>query len=130
MLDYLLDTNVCVWFLRGRQAIADKIVSIGQEHLFISEMTVGELLYGAMCSDRPSENVKAVNTLCEFINVLPTTGIWNEFARQKACLRRNGTPIEDADIIIGSTAIVNGMVMVTGNIKHLCRLDGIQIECW
>lgn len=38
--------------------------------------------------------------------------------------------IEDADIIIGSTAIVNNMVMVTENIKHIGRLNGVVVENW
>lgn len=57
-MNYLLDTNICVYFMRGKRDVAAKIAEIGQEHFFISEMTLGELLYGAQCSDRPSENSK------------------------------------------------------------------------
>lgn len=45
--------------------------------------------------------------------------VWNEFAVQKAFLRKKGQLIEDADIIIGTTAIINNMVMVTENVKHI-----------
>lgn len=38
--------------------------------------------------------------------------------------------IEDADIIIGTTAIINNMVMVTENVKHIGRLNGIVVENW
>jgi predicted nucleic acid-binding protein len=36
----------------------------------------------------------------------------------------------DADIIIGTTAIINNMVMVTENVKHIGRLNGIVVENW
>ena len=49
--------------MRGKRDVAAKIAEIGLEHFFISEMTLGELLYGAQCSDRPSENIKKVNLL-------------------------------------------------------------------
>ena len=49
--------------MRGKRSVAAKIAEIGLEHFFISEMTLGELLYGAQCSDRPSENVKKVSLL-------------------------------------------------------------------
>lgn len=50
---------------------------------------------------------------------------------QKAFLRKKGQLIEDADIIIGTTAIVNNnMVMVTENVKHIGRLNGIVVENW
>ena len=38
--------------------------------------------------------------------------------------------VEDADIIIGTTAIINNMVMVTENVKHIGRLNGIVVENW
>lgn len=116
--------------MRAKRNIASKIAEIGIEHIFISEMTLGELLYGAQCSDRPTENLNAVNVFCQYVTILSTANIWNEFAVQKAFLRKKGQPIEDADIIIGATAIVNDMVMVTENIKHIGRLNGIVIENW
>ncbi len=129
-MNYLLDTNICIDFIRGKRGIASKFAEIGQEHLFISEITLGELLYGAQCSDRPSENMKVVHVFCEYVNILPTNGIWEEFAVQKTCLRKKGQLIEDADIIIGVTAIVHNMILVSENIKHLERLNGIIVENW
>ena len=38
--------------------------------------------------------------------------------------------VEDADIIIGTTAIINNMVMVTENVKHIGRLNGIVVVNW
>ena len=78
-----------------------------------------ELLYEAQCSDRPSENIRAVHVFCQYVTILPMVNIWNEFAVQKAFLRKKGQLIEDADIIIGTTAIINNMVMVTENVKHI-----------
>ncbi len=129
-MNYLLDTNICVYFIRGKRNIAAKIAEIGQERCFISEMTLGELLYGAQCSDRPSENIRVINTFCQYVTIVPTANVWNEFAVQKAFLHQRGQLIEDADIIIGSTAIVNNMIMVTENVKHIGRLNGIVVENW
>ena len=38
--------------------------------------------------------------------------------------------IEDYDLLIGCTAVANGMIMVTDNTKHFSRIDGIQLENW
>lgn len=129
-MNYLLDTNICVYFMRGKRNIAAKIAEIGQEHFFISEMTLGELLYGAQCSDRPLENLRAVRMFCQYVKIFPVAKVWDEFAVQKALLRKKGQLIEDADIIIGASAIVGNMVMVTENVKHIGRLDGIVVENW
>lgn len=116
--------------MRGERNIAAKFTEIGIEHLFISEMTLGELLYGAQCSDKPSENLSSVHVFCQYITIASTANVWNEFAIQKAILRKKGQLIEDADIIIGATAIANSMVMVTENDKHIGRLNGIVVENW
>lgn len=63
---------------------------------FIFEMTLGELLYGSQCSDHPAENIRAVRVFCQYVTIVPTHNIWDEFAIQKSLLRRKGKLIEDA----------------------------------
>jgi tRNA(fMet)-specific endonuclease VapC len=38
--------------------------------------------------------------------------------------------VDDFDLLIGSTAIANEMILVTNNEKHFSRLSNIQIENW
>ena len=38
--------------------------------------------------------------------------------------------IEDYDLLIGSTAITHDMVLVTENVAHMNRLNGVKIENW
>ena len=57
-------------------------------------------------------------------DVIPT------YAKEKARLRKAGAPIDDFDLMIGATALSHGFVLVTENIKHLGRLQGIEIENW
>lgn len=44
MKRYLLDTNVCVFFLRKRFGVAQRIAAVGWSNCCISEITVAELL--------------------------------------------------------------------------------------
>jgi tRNA(fMet)-specific endonuclease VapC len=53
MAKYLLDTNVCVFYLRGKYDVDKKIKDIGGlTNCIISEITLAELKYGAEISDR------------------------------------------------------------------------------
>ena len=45
-------------------------------------------------------------------------------------LRRQGTPLEDADILIAGIAIANDATLVTRNLKHFERVDGLPLETW
>jgi len=131
MAKYLLDTNICVFFLRGKKTIEKQILEKGINNCFISEITVAELFYGVECDEYNfSENRKKVN---EFINILtnvPITNVLLEYARQKAILRKKGMLIDDMDLFIGATAVANNMILVTDNEKHLNRISNIQIENW
>jgi tRNA(fMet)-specific endonuclease VapC len=43
-MQYLLDTNICIFFLRGKLNLDELIMVRGRENFFISEITVVELM--------------------------------------------------------------------------------------
>lgn len=45
-------------------------------------------------------------------------------------LRRQGTPLEDADILIAGIAIANDAILVTRNLKHFTRVEGLKLTTW
>ncbi|MBW1715144.1 MAG: hypothetical protein JRJ77_04850 [Deltaproteobacteria bacterium] len=47
-----------------------------------------------------------------------------------ACLKKQGNLIEDADILMASIAIVEDLVLITNNIKHFERIEGLATENW
>ena len=131
MAKYLLDTNICIYFLRGKEQIAVKINEIGVENCYISEMTVAELLYGVEYSLQNKEaNRRLVENFINDAQVLSVSNAISVYAKEKAMLRKAGTLIDDIDIFIGATAIANNMILVTDNEKHLKRLSNINIENW
>ena len=91
---------------------------------------MGQLLYGAECSLSPKANTNIIEKLCASFHVVTISDSIREFVKQKTYLRKKGQMIEDSDLWIASTAVHNNLVMVTQNVKHLGRLDGIVIEDW
>jgi len=131
MAKYLLDTNICVFFLRGKKSMVKQILNNGINNCFISEITVAELFYGVECDEYNfTENRKKVTEFIDILTVIPITNVLLEYAQQKAFLRKKGNLIDDMDLFIGSTAIANNMILVTDNEKHLSRLSNIKIENW
>lgn len=45
-------------------------------------------------------------------------------------LRRQGTPLEDADILMAGIAIAHHATLVTRNLKHFERVGGLKLESW
>ena len=85
---------------------------------------------GAECSNNPEHNRKEVESFINDIEVLPFHLCVKEYCRQKARLRSMGMLIEDFDLFIGSMAVATGYTLVTENVKHLSRLQGITLENW
>jgi tRNA(fMet)-specific endonuclease VapC len=130
MTKYLLDTNICIFFLRGKFHLNEKFKSIGLENCCISEITLAELKYGAECSSKVNENNKMIDAFAKEIQVIPIISALDIYAKEKARLKKQGVIIDDFDLLIGSTAISSNMIMVTDNEKHLKRLSKVKIENW
>ena len=130
---YLLDTNICVFYLRGKYDIDKAINRVGLEHCFISEITLLELKFGvelSMQRDGIDRNT-SLKLFLDDINVLPIIDAIGIAAHEKVRLRLAGTPCEDNfDLLIGCTAIANDLICVTDNLKDFQRFQNIQLENW
>ena len=73
-MQFLLDTSICVFFLRGKLNLDDLIRQKGRENCFISEITVAELKYGAENSDNPTKSNKAVDLFVSGLSIVPIYG--------------------------------------------------------
>lgn len=131
-MKYLLDTNIIIFWIKGRFNIADKITEVGAVNCYVSEVTVAELRYGVECSlpDVIEEKRKRIESFLENLQIVPFTVAIEIYAKEKARLRFAGELIPDFDLLIGATAISQNMKMVTNNSKHLSRMEGIDLEDW
>ena len=130
-MQYLLDTNICVFFLRGKLNLNELIRQKGRENCFISEITVIELRYGAENSDNPTKSNKSVDAFVSGLSIIPIFGSIKRYAKEKVRLRKIGKPMHDEfDLLIGVTAVENKLTLVTDNVKDFERLDGVKIENW
>lgn len=130
---YLLDTNICVFLLRGKYDVDKMLDKVGLENCYISEITEAELKYGAELGRQKGlkQRIQILENLFTTVQILPISKAIDLFASEKARLRLAGTPADDDfDLLIGCTAIVHNMTMVTENIKDFKNLSGIKLENW
>lgn len=127
---YLLDTNICISMLKDKYGVRETILKVNPKNCYVSEITLGELYYGASFSNNKEARLKDVAFVVDNFKIIPVSETLPMFGDIKAHLRREGSLIDDFDILIGCTAILNNLVMVTDNVKHLGRLPNIKIENW
>lgn len=129
-MKYLLDTNICIHFFRGKFNLIEKIELVGLRNCAISEITLAELVFGAENSDNPQKNQDVIDKFTSQITILPIFDSISKYGKEKARLRKAGIMISDFDLLIGCTAAENELIMVTENIKEFERISEIQIENW
>ena len=130
-MKYLLDTNICVFFLRGKLNLDEIIKEKGRENCYISEITVVELRFGAENSDNPTKSHKALNNFLNNITIVPIFGCIKRYAKEKVRLRKMGKPMHDEfDLLIGVTALQNQFTFVTDNLKDFKNFPTLRIENW
>lgn len=130
MINYLLDTDMCIFFINGKFGLKEKLQTVGKQRLFISEITIAELKFGAENSQKVEYNRKIVEKFVKAAQVIPITGSIDIYAKEKARLRKQGTLIDDFDLLIGATAISNEMTLLTRNEKHFKRINNLTYENW
>ena len=126
-MKYLLDTDVVIDHLRKKKILKTEMLNAGA---VISIITLAELIYGVYKSDSPSESflklekaLKLLNLKVENINEL----IVSKFAKIKADLEKSGQRLEDFDLLIAATALVNNLTLVTKNLSHFKRIKNLKL---
>jgi len=134
MSQYVLDTNICVHFLKNEHQIPQQIAAVGFVNCYLSELTMAELLFGVANSTPPwqAANRQAVEelrlTFAERILLIGPS--LEHYAQQKAHLRKKGRPVDDMDLLIGVTALAHGFTLVTRNTRHFADIDGLSLQNW
>jgi tRNA(fMet)-specific endonuclease VapC len=127
---YLLDTNICAYFLNGKYNLEEKINEVGFKNCLVSEITIAELKYGVEKSTFKEKNRKILEMFQTKFDVLPIFPALEIYAKEKSRLKTKGKILDDFDLLIGATAIFNNLTLVTKNVSDFDRLDGIIIEDW
>lgn len=127
----LLDTDTCVFWLRGRAAVRERMLTVGAATAAISAITLAELRYGASCSAQHETNHRAIDDFISGIKVLEVDAqVAAVFGGLKAQLRKQGMLIEDFDLVIAATARTHNLRLVTNNEQHFERISGLHTENW
>ncbi|MBN9340998.1 MAG: PIN domain-containing protein [Burkholderiales bacterium] len=128
---YLLDTNILIAALKGHAPVRQRLESIPLASLRLSSIALGELEFGAEKSVHVERNRAR---LAELTQRLPLVGIDADtavhYARIRAGLERQGTPIGANDLWIAAQALTIEAILVTDNLREFQRVPGLRLENW
>jgi tRNA(fMet)-specific endonuclease VapC len=131
MLQYMLDTNICIYVIKSYPSKLRETFNRLAEQLSISTVTLAELCYGAEKSARRLENLQAVEQFAARLDVLPfSEKAAAHYGQIRVALERAGKPIGPHDMLIGAHARAEGLTVVTNNTREFRRVPGLRVENW
>ena len=128
---YLLDTDTVIYSLKGEPTVAKNLRNHFHDPMKMSVITLMELYYGAHKSLKIVSNLAKIKMLTLSFEIISISEESAEiFGMTKAQLEKAGSPLDDFDLIIASSALSNNLVLVTNNVRHFQRIEGLKLTNW
>ena len=131
---FMLDTDTCIFLMRrASQKLETKVQSVPLQNQVMSAVTFAELSYGVQASvaAKRKQNQATLDSLALHLAVLD----WPQdaakfYAEIRLDLKKRGTQLGAADLMIAAHARSLGAVVVTNNVKDFGRVKGLEVENW
>jgi tRNA(fMet)-specific endonuclease VapC len=128
---FLLDTDTCIRFMKGRPAVLAHFAKHGPGTVFLSAISYHKLLYGALHSAAVQRHLGVVAEFVAPLTVLPfTPSSADHSSRVRQELAASGQAIGPLDSLIAGHALEHQLALVTGNAHQFSRVNGLRWEDW
>lgn len=131
-MKYMLDTNICIYAMKNKsEKVLQRLKEEINEGVCISSITLAELEYGMKHSLNPAKNEQALLRFLVPLSVLPfSAAAASEYGEIRMLLQKQGTPIGPLDMLIAGHAKVEGITLVTNNVREFEWVPLLEIENW
>jgi tRNA(fMet)-specific endonuclease VapC len=131
-MKYLLDTDICIFLIRGKSdQLVKKVTSMSIDDLALSSITYSELEYGVAKSSNPEKNSMALQEFVIPFQILPWDSSCAQFyGHIRAYLEKKGRTIGVLDEMIASHALSTQLTLVSNNQKHFSRIPDLKLQNW
>ena len=128
----ILDSSFLIDVLRGSSDVVELIEAVDATGTpFVSAVTVVELSEGIHLAEATEDEQANVRQLLTDINELPfDRDCAVRAGRINADLVSSGEPIDETDVMIAATALVHDYPVVTRNVDHFERIDGLTVRSY
>ena len=116
---YLLDSDVCINVLRGRERKAyDWFRRTSLDEVRLPARVEAELRLGVL-KGKSARNAQVIDDFLAPFTILPfDSRCARAYARIRASLEEQGTLMGPNDLVIAATAVANDAILVTNNIRE------------
>lgn len=129
---YLLDTNICIYLLKGTFApLQARFVGNPPSRFGIPSIVKAELYLGAYKSSRRETTLALLDAFLAPLRILPFGDAESVlYARIRSEMEAEGKPIGPNDLLIAATVLAQGAILITHNVREFSRVGGLAWEDW
>jgi predicted nucleic acid-binding protein len=129
---YALDTNTISYILRGDNAVKRRWRQEESDgNLSVIPLIVYYEVKRGLLSAGATTKLTAFECVFKALGVDDLTVKDMDVAtRIYASRKRQGRPIDDADLLIAAQAVSHGHTLVTNNLKHFEGIEGLRLANW
>lgn len=128
----ILDASFLIDLLRGNPIAKNKVNELDEsgKDKYLASITAMELYYGAMQSGKKDDAIKVMSLLLSLnkLNFEFNSGI--KAAEIKHELEKKGMMIDIEDIMLAGIAKTMEQKILTRNVKHFERVEGLKLESY
>ena len=132
MIEYLLDTNICIYIIKRKPVeIFERFSKIPLGKIGISSITLAELFYGVYKSSNIEKNLQALHEFLIPLDIIDfDSRVAIIYGQVRSELERIGQVIGSLDLLIAAHGLSSGLTIVTNNEKEFQRVRGQKVENW
>lgn len=128
---YLLDTDILIYSLKGHGVVCENLRAHRVDPLAVSVVSLLELYYGAHKSRNVESNLAKVRSIEAAFQVIPLAPeSAATFGSLRAGMEAKGLRLDDFDLCLAATSLAHNLVLVTNNVRHFRRVEGLRLENW
>ena len=133
-IKYCLDTNVISDFMHGNTTVAKNLNAayINGKLIFIPSIVYYEIVRGLKAAGKTQRLKEFLALYGNFPHLFFDRDNYEviEKATEIYTQLHKGRQIEDDDIFIAAIALVNDCTLVTANVRHFERVEGLRLINW
>ena len=127
---YMLDTDTVSLLVRENPSVIKNLLGHEKDEICISVITYAELCFGL--EKKGSERLfNEVSAILGKLSILDFNCSQSEiYGKIRLKLEKSGMPLGDMDMLIAAAALSAGAILVSHNLRHFGKIEGIKVEDW
>jgi tRNA(fMet)-specific endonuclease VapC len=127
----MFDTDTASFFMKDKpKSVRKKTAEHSKDEFCISAITYAELMFGLKRNYSRQLDLWLHEILGKFKIIAFDDVSAATYGDIRAMLEKSGQSLDNMDMLIASSAIRTGAVLVSHNTKHFSKIKGLKVEDW